>query len=447
MKKNDETRRKMSNWFSKSTKVSNQPFFNIAAYEKDVFLDISQYPNLSKQLQLLKLTTEDLAIIKQLEPHSVALIPIMVEQFYGAISLSSELVQIIQNTTQIDRLKVTLKKHLEDIFKCRIDSDYIEERKLIAHAHVRIGLKSKWYLASFQSLMTTFIEYIETVNIPTYDMARAINAFSKIINFEQQLVIEAYEKEEERVRLEHEHYKNKLVDRIQETTTELNSISDHTNSSLQEIVGQSEEIAMNTSQGLQLVAETEEKSMTGTTHLVTQTSLMTTILDRVEILETSMRTLSASSKKISEIVSLVTGIADQTNLLALNASIEAARAGEHGKGFAVVADEVRKLAEETKNAVQNVSHLIKETELNIHQMSDSVASVDEQVKMSVETQKSLSDSFTSITEAVSGIKTQYENTNEDIHTISSVITGLTHTTSLISTSSDSLLRIVHELHD
>ena len=67
--------------------------------------------------------------------------------------------------------------------------------------------------------------------------------------------------------------------------------------------------------------------------------------------------------------------------------------------------------------------------------------------MSVDTQKSLADSFTSITEAVSGIKRQYENTNEDIHAISSVITGLTQTTSLVSSSSDSLLRIVHELHD
>ena len=174
---------------------------------------------------------------------------------------------------------------------------------------------------------------------------------------------------------------------------------------------------------------------------------MTTILDRVDTLETSMVTLRESSQKIADIVGLVTGIADQTNLLALNASIEAARAGEHGKGFAVVADEVRKLAEETKNAVQNVSHLIKETEVNITKMSDSVSSVDAQVKMSVDTQKSLADSFTSITEAVSGIKTQYENTNEDIHAIASVITGLTHTTNQVSTSSDSLLRIVHELHD
>lgn len=437
----------MITWLSKSTPASNKPFFETNKYIQEVHLDISKYPDLNKQLQLLKLTKEDLAAIKQLQPYATDLIPTMVDQFYASISLSSGLMTIISNTTRIDKLKVTLHKHLSDIFDCRIDSAYIEERQVIARVHVRIGLRSKWYLASFQSLMTTFIDFINTVDMPKNEATKAINAFSKLINFEQQLVIEAYENEEQRIRNAAEELKLSLVSTIKGTATELNSISEETNASLQEIAVQTDEIASSTVQGLNFVAETEDKSNLGKDHLETQTKLMNTVLDRVDVLEQSMTALRISSQKISEIVGLVTGIADQTNLLALNASIEAARAGEHGKGFAVVANEVRKLAEETKNAVQNVSHLIKETENNIVSMADSVNSVDTQVKMSVETQQSLADSFTSIAEAVSGIKQQYMSTTEDIQTISNVLTELTDAAMLVSSSSDSLLRVVHELND
>jgi methyl-accepting chemotaxis protein len=69
--------------------------------------------------------------------------------------------------------------------------------------------------------------------------------------------------------------------------------------------------------------------------------------------------LISDSQKISESLSMITGIADQTNLLALNASIEAARAGEHGRGFAVVADEVKNLSEHTKNAALEVTRTLK----------------------------------------------------------------------------------------
>ena len=165
----------------------------------------------------------------------------------------------------------------------------------------------------------------------------------------------------------------------------------------------------------------------------------------VSTLDDTMSQLRVSSHKINEIVHLVTDIADQTNLLALNASIEAARAGEHGKGFAVVAEEVRKLAEETKNAVQNVSHLIEETENNIENMSSSVKGVDTQITNGVSMQSELEKSFLKIAEAVAGIKTINEDTMEDITTISQLLRDLSEGAMQVSTSADQLTNIANSL--
>ncbi|MCK9295641.1 MAG: methyl-accepting chemotaxis protein [Desulfobulbaceae bacterium] len=68
--------------------------------------------------------------------------------------------------------------------------------------------------------------------------------------------------------------------------------------------------------------------------------------------------LANSSKKIGEVVKLITDIAGQTKLLALNATIEAARAGEVGKGFEVVANEVKELAKQTTAATKEISDQI-----------------------------------------------------------------------------------------
>jgi methyl-accepting chemotaxis protein len=76
-----------------------------------------------------------------------------------------------------------------------------------------------------------------------------------------------------------------------------------------------------------------------------------------EVVQT-MASISASSKKIGDIISVIEDIAFQTNILALNAAVEAARAGEQGRGFAVVAAEVRNLAQRSAGAAKEIKTLI-----------------------------------------------------------------------------------------
>jgi methyl-accepting chemotaxis protein len=90
-----------------------------------------------------------------------------------------------------------------------------------------------------------------------------------------------------------------------------------------------------------------------------------------QVVET-MQSISRSSDKVAEIISVIEGIAFQTNILALNAAVEAARAGEQGRGFAVVAGEVRTLAQRSASAAKDIKELIIRSVQHVAEGSEQV---------------------------------------------------------------------------
>ena len=83
----------------------------------------------------------------------------------------------------------------------------------------------------------------------------------------------------------------------------------------------------------------------------------------------TMKGIHEASRKISDIIQVIDGIAFQTNNLALNAAVEAARAGEQGRGFAVVASEVRSLAGRSADAAKEIKGLINTSVARVEQGS------------------------------------------------------------------------------
>ncbi|WP_409341828.1 protoglobin domain-containing protein [Paenibacillus sp. MBLB4367] len=283
------------------------------------------------QLAYTGITESDLQYMKSKLAYFKQITDSVVDELYLRITQQPHLTAIIQKHSTLERLKDTQRWYFESLAEGVIDEEFIRKRLYVGHVHSRIGLTTDWYLGTYMLYLDIATQHFKRVTPDEW--LPIIHVLTKLINFDSQLVLEAYEQDEKASIERLAERQGSMLTGISQAVQELAAMMLELNSSSQSVA----ETAIHT-------AEIQERS-----HQMVQK-------------------LNGELADIQDMGTLMKEISDQTHLLGLNAAIEAARAGEHGLGFEVVANEVRKLATHSKSALDKINAKITTISSLLHNL-------------------------------------------------------------------------------
>lgn len=320
------------------------------------------------------------------------------------------------------------------MFSGRIDSNYLEKRITIAVRHVNIGLTQEWYIASFQNIFHSIQLLIFEHYPDREDYQLAITALNKLLNFEQQLVLTAYDEELDRLKQQEEIARQEKVQSLSSTSEELTELEDKVNESFTEMSIQFNSIMESIEGGIGAINETLNVIQEGQQQLLIVAESMDNMNMATNTIISEMTSLQDLSSQVKNISEIVMSLAEQTNLLSLNASIEAARAGEHGRGFAIVANEVRNLAEQSNVSAENITDLIVETNEQIEASMESAKDVGSYLQKVSEQMEGTEAVFQDFDKATDHTINNYESIKQNIDQFQDLFNEVRTVTSTISTA-------------
>lgn len=392
-----------------------------------------------KQLYAIRLTEDDLGLIQAFGKVIHSQIHKLVETFYSTILEVPELKAVIEKHSMAERLSRTLEKHMVTLFDGVIDDSFIDIRFKVAKAHYRIGLESRWYLSAFQNLQKSFFDLVYEYVREEKIQRAVVYAMSKILSFEQQLVIEAYEVENIQAReRQHEEIKMEVKRQILDTSEELVALSEETDLSVHELGDNGKSLKEIIHTQIEQSAQSKSVAKEGQERLHVLTTNIQELVLFMNQVDSNIQLLHESNQQITESVKLVHAIAENTNLLSLNSAIEAARAGEQGKGFAVVAKEVKKLADQTKTTIVKIDAMVQSSNAYMQDVLTSVSEVKAVIELGEKESTSTEQSFKEIIRSVEDNLLGTNKINQNIQSYILVIQELEKVTKRVAAQAETL---------
>ena len=328
-------------------------------------------------------------------------------RFYATISAMPAIAGLFSGRGQMDSAARSQKNHWLTLFDQGFTESYLKRATMIGRVHAEIGLDPRWYIGGYGIILDQLIQRMVApgllgllpwkrrqarelsllVRASLLDMDLALSSYFEAEGASRDValgrmgeVLQALAQGDLTARMSDlpgayacaEDDFNAAMDSFQQMMAGIVSGIGSISTASAEIRTASDDLALRNEQQAARLEETSaamnqvtgsvrgtaesardmQQAIAGAHHEATEGGAV--VARAVE----AMAAIEASAQQISQIITVIDGIAFQTNLLALNAGVEAARAGDAGKGFAVVATEVRALAQRSADAAKDIKQLI-----------------------------------------------------------------------------------------